>query len=400
MNNPSISDSQSTSHKIGIIGGGQLSYMLVDAAKRRDLEVLVQTASNNDPVAHLTKDLVLSPSEDYQATQVLIENCNSITFENEWINIDGLLSLNIDNSKFLPTLLSLKPLVDKLSQRRILNQLSIPVADWIILSDFKIPLTQLPKGWNFPLMAKASRGGYDGKGTIVVHDIEELNNLLLTVDNETWFLEKWQTYEHELAIVATRDTTGIVRSFPLVETHQSEQVCDWVYAPSNLPNDVELMAFNIASSLLSELNYFGVITIEFFYGPNGLKVNEIAPRTHNSAHFSIEACASSQFDQQICIAAGIPVPIPNLIVPGALMVNLLGLNSEYYPSIDKRLEDLRKLENTHLHWYGKDSERPGRKLGHVTALLYEDDPRRRKQEAILIREKIRSIWPLPNGKLH
>ena len=174
-------------------------------------------------------------------------------------------------------------------------------------------------------------------------------------------------YERELALVVSRDAQGRVRSFPLVETHQSQQVCDWVLAPAAVDQGVEAQAYNVAASLLTKLNYVGVLALEFFFGPDGLQVNEVAPRTHNSGHFSIEACSSSQFDQQVCIAAGLPVPAPELTSNGALMVNLLGLQNPSR-SLEQRLDALAALPDAHLHWYGKSPETPGRKLGHVTVL--------------------------------
>ena len=162
-------------------------------------------------------------------------------------------------------------------------------------------------------MAKSSRWGYDGKGTKVLKSVEDLSQLLRSVDPAQWLLESWVSFEKELAIVVSRDAQGRVRSLPLAETHQFQQVCDWVIAPASVDHAVEMMAYNMAASLLTELNYVGVLAVEFFYGPDGLQVNEVAPRTHNSAHFSIEACSSSQFDQQLCIAAGLPVPETHLL---------------------------------------------------------------------------------------
>ena len=147
-------------------------------------------------------------------------------------------------------------------------------------------------------MAKAARGGYDGKGTLVLKDIDALAQLIRSVRAEDWMLEAWVNFERELALVVSRDASGSVRAFPLVETHQSQQVCDWVLAPAAVPQAVEALAYNAASSLLTKLNYVGVMALEFFHGPMGLQVNEIAPRTHNSGHFSIDACSSSQSPSQ------------------------------------------------------------------------------------------------------
>ena len=136
-------------------------------------------------------------------------------------------------------------------------------------------------------MAKASRGGYDGKGTVVLRDIDGLAQLLRAVPADDWLLESWVDYELELALVVSRDQRGRIRHFPLVQTHQHQQVCDWVLAPAPVDPSVAALAYNVAASLMTKLGYVGVLALEFFYGPTGLQVNEIAPRTHNSGHFSI-----------------------------------------------------------------------------------------------------------------
>ena len=243
-------------------------------------------------------------------------------------------------------------------------------------------------------MAKASRGGYDGKGTVVLRDIEDLAQLMRAVTADDWLLEAWVDYELELALVVSRDSRGRIRRFPLVQPHQHQQVCDWVLAPAPVDPSVAALAYNIAASLMTKLSYVGVLALEFFYGPAGLQVNEIAPRTHNSGHFSIEACTSSQFDQQLCIAAGLPVPEPELKSRGALMVNLLGLDPERHSPLDQRLQSLEAMPGLYLHWYGKSPETSGRKLGHVTVLLEGQSVLKRREEAEAALAAIRRIWPL------
>jgi 5-(carboxyamino)imidazole ribonucleotide synthase len=138
-----------------------------------------------------------------------------------------------------------------------------------------------------------------------------------------------------------------------------------------------------------------VMALEFFHGPDGLQVNEIAPRTHNSGHFSIDACSSSQFDQQLCIVAGLPVPTPQLTCDGALMVNLLGLPpGGHVAPLDERLNRLRERPDSHLHWYGKTPETPGRKMGHITVLLRGAGAASRREEALRARDDIRRVWPV------
>ena len=379
---------------IGVVGGGQLARMLVQAAGQRDVPIAVQTSDAADPAAGLASRLVAADPRDVAGTRELVVGCDGITFENEWVNIDALLPLEQQGVRFQPSLAALSPLVDKLSQRQLLDDLAIPSPPWCPLSLISPAQPALPQGWTFPVMAKASRGGYDGKGTVVLRDIDGLAQLLRAVPADDWLLESWVDYELELALVVSRDQRGRIRHFPLVQTHQHQQVCDWVLAPVPVDPSVAALAYNVAASLMTKLGYVGVLALEFFYGPAGLQVNEIAPRTHNSGHFSIEACTSSQFDQQLCIAAGLPVPDPELKSRGALMVNLLGLDPERHPPLDQRLESLEALPGLHLHWYGKSPETPGRKLGHVTLLLEGDTLLKRRDEAESALAAIRRIWPL------
>ena len=378
---------------IGVVGGGQLAMLLIEAGKKRDIDVVVQTAAKTDPAAKKTNQVILHDPTNPVGTKLLAEKTSLITFENEWVDISSLLSLENNGVSFVPRLQSIKPLINKITQRELLNSLDIPCPDWMAIPLKKSSEIDLPADWGFPLMAKAAKGGYDGKGTKIIKNLKQLQEFLVIEREEQWMLEKWISFDQELSIVSSRDSKGVVRSLPIVETHQSKQVCDWVLAPAEINHDVDLMVRNIVASLLAELEYVGVIAIEFFYGSEGLLVNEIAPRTHNSGHFSIDACSSSQFDQQICITSGIDVPIPEMLVNGALMANLLGLQSNYPTSLTQRLDDLRSIPGLNVHWYEKEEEKKGRKLGHVTYLLNNKDALSRKKEALDVLQTIRSIWP-------
>ena len=378
---------------IGVVGGGQLAMLLIEAGKKRNVDVVVQTAAKTDPAAKKTNQLVLHDPTNPLGTKLLAEKTRLITFENEWVDISSLLSLENNGVSFVPRLQSIRPLINKITQRELLNSLDIPCPDWLAIPLKKSTEIDLPADWGFPLMAKAAKGGYDGKGTKIIKNLKQLQEFLSVEREGQWMLEKWISFDKELSIVSSRDSKGIVRSLPIVETYQSKQVCDWVLAPADINHDVDLMVRNIAASLLAELEYVGVIAIEFFYGSEGLLVNEIAPRTHNSGHFSIDACSSSQFDQQICITSGINVPMPEMLVNGALMANLLGLQSNYPTSLTQRLDNLRGIPGLNVHWYEKEEEKKGRKLGHVTYLLNNKDALSRKKEALDVLQTIRSIWP-------
>ncbi len=378
---------------VGIVGGGQLAQMLARAGKKLGVEVIVQTGSEFDPAISTASEVILADTDDITGIKKLAEKCSCVTFENEWVDIQALSILEDSGVSFIPNLFSISPLVNKLSQRKLLNKLNIPGPEWLTLSSLNLNDLLLKDGWKFPLMAKSSLGGYDGKGTKVINDYSDLKELLNSVNSKNWFLEKWVDYNIELSLVVSRDLNGQIRTFPITETYQLNQICDWVLAPANISHPVDAMARNIASSIVCELDYKGVLGIEFFYGDDGLLVNEIAPRTHNSAHLTIEACNSSQFDHQIAIASGLPLQSPELISSGAMMVNLLGFRDET-DSVDYRLSKLKKIPRLSLHWYNKSKNTPGRKLGHVTLLLKSSDKIHRRKEALDALRKIRSIWPI------
>jgi len=375
---------------IGVVGGGQLALMLASAAQQLHVPLHVQTPGVHDPATALATSVVLADLDDIAATRELARRCSAITFENEWVDLPALAPLSFDGVSFLPSLEALSPLVSKRSQRQLLQQLGLPTPRWCDLPSDGV----LPEGFAYPLMAKASTGGYDGKGTAVLQGPEDLQALLARIAAKDWILEELVLFELELSQLACRDRAGNLQCYPLVQTHQHHQVCDWVLAPASVPQAVQAYARNIAASLLTAINYVGVLSIELFYGPGGLQVNEIAPRTHNSGHVTIEAALTSQFEQQVRIVAGLPMGPVALQVPGALMVNLLGFESSDADFQEQR-DALAALPDATVHWYGKQGSSPGRKLGHVTLLLEGSSPPEREYQAQLLLEQVRRIWPLP-----
>jgi 5-(carboxyamino)imidazole ribonucleotide synthase len=407
---------------IGIVGGGQLAWMLAEAARHRGVELHVQTPGAQDPAVALASSVVQAEVRDVAATRELATRCSAISFENEWVDLEGLKALAADGVPFVPDLEALRPLVCKRSQRELLQRLNLPSPAWFPLAQVHEPQQQqsdpdaaaestntppapsgpaLPQGFAYPLMAKAASGGYDGKGTAVLRSDADLEQLLAQVDAEGWIVEEFVSFELELAVVAARDSLGEVVCLPVVQTHQHQQVCDWVLAPYEAPHALQQAVRNIAASLLTSLNYVGVLSIELFYGPRGLLINELAPRTHNSGHYSIETCDLSQFDLQLLCVVGQTVAEPELVAPGALMVNLLGFEERAADDPDSsyasQRDALAGLADAHLHWYGKAGSSLGRKLGHVTLLLHQGDPVARRAEAMQRLEQVRQIWPLPPG---
>ncbi len=394
MNSKRNIENRKKNYSLGIIGGGQLALMLAEAANNRGIKVCIQTKSSNDPAGSKADYVIEADPLKVKGNKDLIKECEKIIFENEWIKIE---KLNLIESKniFVPSLESIQPLVDRISQKKLIKRLNIPSPRWKSIEEFKSLDNEEIDSWNFPLMIKSYKGGYDGKGNRKINSYEDLNSFLETNSDEC-LIEEWVDYKNELALVGSRDFDGSIRFFPLVETFQKNNVCDWVLSPAEIDYDLKTFAINIFSSIVNELNYVGVMGIEFFYGDKGLLINEIAPRTHNSAHFSIEACSSSQFDQYVCISSGIKPPEINMHSQGSLMINLLGLKKNFPISIKKRIELLSQIKGSNLHWYGKSRESVGRKMAHVTFLLNEKNHSKRVEKSKDILTKVREIWPSPN----
>ena len=380
-------------YSIGIIGGGQLALMLVEAAKKRGLKVCIQTNSIEDPAGIYSDFVVEADPLQLKGNKSLICECDKIIFENEWIKIDKLKQLKSDDF-FIPKLEALEPLVDRISQKKFIEKLNLPTPKWITLASLREKET-LCKGYSYPLMAKSFKGGYDGKGNKKINNEEDLKSFIDKTNSNDWLFEEWIDFEKEFALVGSRDHSGEIRLFPIVETFQVNNICDWVLSPAKTNYEINLFALNIFSSIVNELDYVGVLGIEFFFGKNGLLINEIAPSTHNSGHFSIEACSSSQFDQHICISTGIQTPDIKMKSKGSLMVNLLGLKKNCLLTLDERIKRLSELDGSNLHWYGKSKEIFGRKMGHITFLLHENNYEDRLQRSQSIIKSIRKIWPSP-----
>jgi 5-(carboxyamino)imidazole ribonucleotide synthase len=379
--------------RVGIIGGGQLAWMMGGAAKKLGVELVVQTPSTHDPAVTIAQDVVVAPVDDAIATELLAKKTDVITFENEFVDLDPLSLIQNHGVCFRPRLEALTPLLDKYDQRCYLKDLGLPVPRFFALEQPANLSSQIAE-LGFPLVLKCRRHGYDGQGTFIIKDLaslqQKLNSDITTKDlSQTIFLiEEFVPFERELAIIAARSVEGEVVTYPVVETQQEQQVCRRVIAPADITANQAAEIEAIAHTLLNSLEVVGVFGIELFLTRTGkVLVNEIAPRTHNSGHFSLDACQTSQFEQHLRAVCGLPLGNPDLHCTSALMVNLLGyeISTSDYQS---QRQKLAEIPQAYVHWYGKTESRPGRKLGHVTVLL--DDQNR--DSIINIAQTIESIW--------
>ncbi|WP_442923077.1 5-(carboxyamino)imidazole ribonucleotide synthase [Microcoleus sp. A006_D1] len=384
--NQTAASSSAKFKRVGVVGGGQLASMMGDAASALGIELVVQTPNATDPAVSVAAGAVLAAVDDVLATAHLADGCDVITFENEFVDLDGLRTLEQQGVLFQPSLSSLSPLLDKYVQRCYLKGLGLPTPRfwaWDCSADLPI---------DFPFVVKVRRHGYDGQGTFIVKDRESFESISAKLAGQSLLVEELVPFDRELAVIAARSATGSIAIYPIVETQQLHQVCRLAIAPADISLDVKTAACAIAHTLLNSLEAVGIFGIELFLtSDNKLLVNEIAPRTHNSGHFTIDACETSQFEQHLRAVCQLPLGNCDLKCAGAVMVNLLGYESAESDYLEKRKE-LAQISGAFVHWYGKKESRPGRKLGHVTVVLDGELGGIGGKSASAIAQTVESIW--------
>jgi len=381
--------------KVGVIGGGQLAWMMAIAAQKIGIELSVQAANDQEPAVAIADRVVYGKVSDAKATAKLAEHCPVITFENEFVDLEALQTLeNSDrfhhayhNFKFLPRLATLEISVDKLKQRQHFRDHQIPTPTFYAV-DQESDLINAATNLGYPLVLKSRRHGYDGKGTWVVKNAEELQTAWTSMHQVPAIAEAFIPFEQELAVIAARTLHGDIVIYPVVETLQIDQVCRRTIAPARVSPAIAAEVDRIAKQIMVSLDAIGVIGIEFFLTASAeVIVNEIAPRTHNSGHYTIEGCHTSQFEQLLRVVSGLPLGDVSMAVPVAIMINLLGTEgyAENDPDYLHQRKAISSFPNTHIHWYGKSSSL-GRKLGHVTVCAPTYDT------ALAISDRIEKIW--------
>lgn len=381
-----------TRQKIGVIGGGQLAWMMAIAAKRMGLELNVQAESCDESAVNVADRVIYGKVDDAIATAKLAEHCQVITFENEFVDLVALQQLRDYayncSVLFLPRLETLAISVDKLNQRQHFRDRGIPTPDFYNV-ETELELLAAADRLGYPLVLKARRHGYDGKGTWVIDNEIELRSAWDGIHRAPAIAEAFIDFERELAIIVARSEVGEIVTYPVVETLQTNQVCRRTISPARIDRIVAQKIETIAKEIVTTLDAVGVFGIEFFLTAKGdVSVNEIAPRTHNSGHYTIEGCQTSQFEQMLRVVSGKPLGNVSMVAPIAVMVNLLGFedatkeNSDY---LDKRTA-IATFPNTYIHWYDKKQSSVGRKLGHVTILAETYDI------ALDISDRVENIW--------
>jgi 5-(carboxyamino)imidazole ribonucleotide synthase len=384
--------------RVGVIGGGQLAWMMAGARQALGIELVIQTPHPTDPAVEIATETIFAPIDDAAATAELTTRCDVITFENEFINLDALMPLAQQGVCFRPRLEALAPLLDKYHQRCYLEEIGIPQPGFMTLegevgneefahaASFGQPMNL--NELDFPLVLKARRHGYDGQGTFIIKDNSSLQEIWKKLGHTPVLLEEFIPFERELGVMAARSMAGDVVVYSVVETQQEEQVCRRVIVPAQVSVEVVAEVEAIARTLLNSLQAVGVFGIELFLTTDGkVLVNEVSPRTHNSGHYTLDACETSQFEQQLRAVTGLSLGSPALKCNSVVMVNLLGYEYSQNDYLEKR-QKLASLPGAFVHWYGKSESRLGRKLGHVTVLLDSQEPSEAEAKA----KEIESLW--------
>jgi 5-(carboxyamino)imidazole ribonucleotide synthase len=358
-------DSRTDLPVVGMVGGGQLARMTHQAAIALGQSLRVLAADPDDGAALVAADLRHGQHTDLDALREFAKGCDVVTFDHEHVPTEHLRTLAAEGVKVLPGPEALLHAQDKRVMRERLTALGAPVPRWApVESAVDLERFGAEAGW--PVIVKATRGGYDGKGVWPVAGVADAAELLAS--GTPLIVEERVPLVRELAAVVARSPYGQVAAWPVVETVQQDGICVEVLAPApGLPEERAVEAPRPAIRIASELDVVGVLAVELFETAGGILVNELAMRPHNSGHWTIEGARTSQFEQHLRAVLDYPLGDTTMAAPVVVMANVLG-GEPGGMGIDERLHHLFAAEpGVKVHLYGK-AVRPGRKIGHVTAL--------------------------------
>ena len=364
-----------------MVGAGQLARMTHQAAIPLGQSLRLLADSVDDGAAQVAADVVVGDYRDLDDLRAFARGCDVVTFDHEHVPNEHIRALEADGVAVHPTAAALHFAQDKQAMRERLTALGIPCPRWAPVADVAdVEAFGQEVGW--PLVLKSTRGGYDGKGVWVVTDVEAAAEVLAL--GATFIAEQKVAIVRELAADVARSPYGQGAIWPVVETVQENGICVEVLAPApGLAEDVAHEAQSLALRIADELKVTGVLAVELFETADGLLVNELAMRPHNSAHWTIEGSRTSQFEQHLRAVLDYPLGTTTPTAQVVVMANLLGGPEDVEPkAIDERVHHcLARWPDVKIHLYGKQF-RPGRKVGHVTALGDDlDSVRRRAHDA-------------------
>jgi 5-(carboxyamino)imidazole ribonucleotide synthase len=352
--------------RVGIIGGGQLGKMISHEAKRMSLKVIVLDPTDGCPASSIADEQIVADFKDENAIMQLAAKCDVLTYEIELANSVALKTLELKRYPVRPAPETLHIVQNKFRQKSFLRQHKIDVADFEAVRS-EDHLYQLCENFGFPVMLKACENSYDGRGNFIITSREQVSKAFNNFSKNELMVEKYVPFTKEISIMVARNPSGEVASFPVAENIHKNGILDTSIVPARINPKVELKAKRMAEMTMQVLKGAGIFGIEMFVTKEeDVLINEIAPRPHNSGHYTNEACSVSQFEQHLRAVLDLPLSKPELLCP-AVMVNILG--NEYFSGsyAIKGLRRVLSVPGVKLYVYGKMTSRPGRKLGHINA---------------------------------
>jgi 5-(carboxyamino)imidazole ribonucleotide synthase len=373
---------------VGMVGGGQLARMTHQAAIALGQSLRVLAASPEDSAALVAADVHIGHHTDLDALRTFAKGCEVVTFDHEHVPAEHIRALEAGGTTVAPSAAALRYAQDKRAMRERLTELGAPVPKWAPVNT-PADVVAFAAGTGWPVVVKAVRGGYDGRGVWFVGETDELPGVELIVEQRV-------PLRRELAILVARSPFGQVAAYPTVQTVQREGICVEVLAPApDLDPELAVEAEQLAIRLATELGVVGLLAVELFDTGTGLLVNELAMRPHNSGHWTIEGARTSQFEQHLRAVLDYPMGDTGLTAPAVVMANVLG-GEPSEMSMDERLHHMFAADpGIKVHFYGKQV-RPGRKIGHVTAL--GEDMTRTRERAVAAARWLQDGIPMPDTR--
>ncbi len=355
--------------KLGILGGGQLAQMLTQAAISLGIETVIFERTADSPASRLTHHQIVGQWDDDAALAQFASVCDVITLENEFVDAGVLRQLESAGLPVYPTSDTLAAIQDKLVQKQRIAAAGLSVPEFRAVESIN-DVAAAGSDFGYPMLLKARRDGYDGYGNATIRGAEDIPaawEKLGASKGRKLLVEAFVPFTRELAVMVLRGRDGETRTYPVVETVQKNHICHVVRAPAPISSESAVQAANLARQAVEAVNGVGVFGVELFELADGrVLYNEMAPRTHNSGHYTIEGCVTSQFENHIRAVVGWPLGSTEMVAPAAVMVNILGSrNGEANPN---GIREALATSGAHIHIYGKREVRTGRKMGHVTAL--------------------------------
>jgi 5-(carboxyamino)imidazole ribonucleotide synthase len=345
---------------LGILGGGQLGRYFVIEARKMGYGVTVVDPSPDAPAGQLADVHIVAPYDDPAALEQLAATCAVVTVEFENAPAEGLATI-ADRTLVFPPTSALAITQDRIKEKEFLLDIGAPVGPYLVIeteADIEAAVD-----FQYPAILKTARNGYDGKGQVGVWSHGDLIGYWEQTGRVPCVLEQKLTLDRELSLVLARTADDRVACYPVSQNTHVQGILDTSYAPAYLPFDGAQAAADLCTYIARELDFVGVLCVEMFVVGNDVFVNEIAPRPHNTGHYTLNVCVTSQFEQQLRAVCGLALGETRLLVPGVSMVNLMG---ELWDKGEPKWERILENAAAHLHLYGKSEPRPGRKMGHLT----------------------------------